>query len=220
MHRLLLGFLALIATGSSCSGDAKEHTATVPAYHRQAGSFCPADRGAGVSDIGTCAQSAVVQIACAKDEDCTAGTNGRCLQGGGPACNYWCSYDECSNDSECPGNAPCACRSSAAASAANTCATAGDCHIDADCGPRGYCSPSQVGSVCACWSESACQPGEGSCYVNGVQVPCVCSGSCGHGYFCHTSKDSCVDDTDCTDGTCNFDLPSGSWMCALCAPPL
>jgi hypothetical protein len=42
---------------------------------------------------------------------------------------------------------------------------------------------------------------------------CSCGGDCGHGYFCHTPKDACLDDSDCAGGTCNFDLTSKAWMC-------
>jgi hypothetical protein len=53
-----------------------------------------------------------------------------------------------------------------------------------------------------------------------VQVPCLCGGQCGHGYFCHTPNDRCLDDSDCASGTCNFDLTRQSWICTACIPPV
>ena len=215
MHRAFLGLWASIALTVSCSGSGNEKATRAPISHRASGSVCPKGRGAGVSvDGGACSQSAP----CAQDSDCTAGTNGRCLQAGGPACNYYCSYDDCAQDSDCTGNVPCPCRSSSSNTASNACATGSNCRVDADCGPGGFCSPSLVGSPCQCISEIFCQADSGSsCSVteNGVtkSTACSCDGNCGHGYFCHTSKDSCVDDNDCAGGTCNFDLTSQRWMC-------
>ena len=224
MRGTLIALSALVAATGSCSSSQNE--TRVPANHRLAGSACPQDRGGGVSAVSTfCSQSSPLVGICTGDDTCTTGTNGRCLQGPGPACNYGCTYDECYGDSDCAGNIPCACRSSASDSAANTCATASNCRVDTDCGPGGFCSPSLVGSICDCISEAFCTPGEASCSetdTNGVtvQVPCLCSGNCGRGYFCHTAKDGCIDDSDCTDGrTCTYDLTSQSWMCAGCVIP-
>ncbi len=204
-------------------------TSRVPANHRLSGSMCPQGRSAGVSEIpASCLQSpSSLSIIpdCTQDSDCTAGINGRCLHGGGPACLYGCSYDDCSSDSDCSGNAPCACRASISDNGANTCATESNCRVDADCGPGGFCSPSLVNNACLCSSESFCAPGQGGCSETGpdgttTQVQCLCSGSCGHGYFCHTPKDSCLDDGDCARGTCSFDQTSQTWMCSVCIGPL
>ena len=224
MRGMLVALSALVAGTGSCSSS-KDET-RVPANHRLAGSACPQDRGAGTPNGAFCSANAPLPIDCAADSACTAGTNGRCLQGIGPACRLFCSYDECASDSDCPGNIPCACRQAASDSAPNTCATASNCRVDTDCGAGGFCSPSLIGSACECISESFCTPGEASCSetdANGVmtvQVPCSCSGNCGRGYFCHTGKDSCIDDSDCTAGkTCTYDLTSQSWMCAGCVFP-
>jgi hypothetical protein len=48
---------------------------------------------------------------------------------------------------------------------------------------------------------------------------CSCNGNCGHGYFCHTARDACLNDGDCAHGTCNFDLTSRVWMCTGVACP-
>jgi hypothetical protein len=218
----LVALAASIAAAASCSS-ARDET-RVPSVHRVLGASCPSDRGAGSTAV--CGANTARPAACAGDSTCTAGTNGRCITGFGPACSLYCSYDECSGDSDCPGNAPCACRSAATDSAANTCATASNCRVDADCGPGGFCSPSLVATLCFCIGESFCKPGESAGCAetdsNGVtvQVPCSCSGNCGHGYFCHTPKDSCVDDSDCPAGkTCNYDQDGKSWVCSGCLSP-
>lgn len=218
MRHLLLGLLAVFAAAASCSAD-KTPTAA-PVNHRAASVACPQSRGAGVSSIpATCSQDST-RITCTQDSDCDSGANGRCLQELGGACGYGCSYDECAGDGDCAGSVPCACRASGADTAANTCATDSNCRVDADCGVGGFCSPSLVGSVCQCTSESFCRPDAGgSCSEIGPDgvakaVPCSCDGNCGHGYFCHTAKDTCVNDSDCATGTtCNFDLTSKAWMC-------
>ena len=121
--------------------------------------------------------------------------NGRCLQGDVPiACGQSCSYDQCATDADCAGNTPCVCRSSASDSAPNVCQGGGNCRIDADCGPGGYCSGSIPPDRC-----------------NGYLF--ICDFSCGSGYFCHTSKDTCTDNSDCMGGFCGFDLDSQSWRC-------
>jgi len=216
MRCVLLGLWALIATTASCSSAADKTATRAPASHRLATSVCPQERGAG----GACSQSG-----CTQDSDCTSGANGRCLQVLGPACQSYCSYDDCTGDSDCTGNTPCACRSSSSDTAANTCATESNCRVDADCGPGGFCSPSLLGSPCQCISESFCQPGSGGgCSETGPDgvtksVPCSCTGNCGPGYFCHTPKDSCVDDSDCASGKCNFEVTSKLWMCTLMICP-
>jgi hypothetical protein len=65
----------------------------------------------------------------------------------------------------------------------------GNCRIDADCGAGGYCSPSA---------------GSDSC------------GGLG-GYYCHTPKDSCINDTDCSSNNpgqvCTFSTTDAHWEC-------
>jgi hypothetical protein len=208
--------VAVVVTTASCSHAADNTSTRTPAVHRATTSACPQGRGAGVSfDGGACLQMGT----CARDSDCAAGANGRCLQAGGPACSFFCSYDDCTQDSDCPANAPCACRPSSSDSAPNACATGSNCRVDADCGTGGFCSPSLVGSPCGCNSEIFCQADSGSsCGETGPDgvmksVPCSCNGNCGHGYFCHTAGDSCLNDSDCVGGYCNFDLTSQAWIC-------
>jgi hypothetical protein len=63
----------------------------------------------------------------------------------------------------------------------------GDCRVDTDCGPCGWCSPT--------------------------------SGACGSvvGYYCHTPKDQCINDSDCLDAglgnACGYDTSLGYWRC-------
>jgi hypothetical protein len=172
-------------------------TAThVPTNHRSTMASCPQGRGPGTSGFGTCN---CPECPCLQDNDCESGMNGRCTSG--PfACSMGCSYDGCLSDADCTGSVPCACRSSASDSMLNFCATQSNCRIDADCGPSGYCSPSLLDLV----------------QNNGYSM---CE-NLATGYFCHTPKDSCTDDSDCNQGTCNFDLTSQSWSCGLCYPPL
>jgi hypothetical protein len=76
---------------------------------------------------------------------------------------------------------------------ANRCSRSGDCSLDSDCGPGGYCSPSvQANSQCS-------------------------SGPAPAGFFCHTAKDECVNDTDCRSSAGNFCVfapERGLWACA------
>ena len=129
-----------------------------------------------------------------------------------------CSYDECADDSDCPAAAPCLCRPSATSGAANFCYGGGNCRVDGDCGPGGFCSPSLVNDLCAC-VDTPCPPDAGAvCSVNGVEVPCMCN-SCGHGYYCHTRQDACLDDSDCPSGaSCNYDTFTARWRCSACLP--
>lgn len=204
------------------------HPPRVPARHRSAGSTCLADRGPGV-DLPQCAdRNSGATPGCTRDADCTNGTRGRCLAYGGPACSSACTYDTCSSDSDCPSNQPCECRASTSSSQPNACVTEGDCRVDADCGAGGYCSPSLVGISGSCVGAAACWPdaGGGSCSMytpatGWVDVPCLCPVSCGHGYFCHTPNDACIDDSDCEAGkSCNYDTEAKHWSCSSSVPPL
>lgn len=105
----------------------------------------------------------------------------------GPMGRRWgCSYDDCFVDTDCPAGNACECRG-AGASEANTC-KAGNCRTDADCNGN-YCSPSLS--------------------------------NCGHlfgtfGYFCHSRKDECTDDSDCggVAGACRYIGQGGYFKCS------
>jgi hypothetical protein len=207
------------AADAGAAGDACDPR--IPINHRTAGSDCPAARGPGWTSAGACPPDGGF-LTCLDDSKCTQGTNGRCF--GGPfACSSSCTYDTCASDSDCPASEPCACRASASDSTPNACATGSNCRVDTDCGPCGFCSPSLVNNYCQCMSPDFCEPDSGSCSecdANGcTQVSCTCGGNCGHGYFCHTPQDTCVNDSDCPVGnTCNYYVPSGLWRCTGCMP--
>jgi hypothetical protein len=100
-----------------------------------------------------------------------------------------CTFDHCLTDADCSPTEVCACSSDYYGG--NTAfhgnvCVPANCHVDGDCGPVQYCSPSR--------------------------------GRCGSflGFYCHTSKDSCVDATkDC--GTCGnscvYAPTAGAFVC-------
>jgi hypothetical protein len=224
----------LIAIGAGCGGktpapaQSDALAARVPRNHRAGGATCPADRAAGTTTSTLCGPdggSTLVAVPgprlCGSDTDCTAGTNGRCNLEAAPftTCATNCSYDACHSDSDCPDNRPCDCRSSGTSPASNACLTGGNCRVDSDCGAGGYCSPSQVDNFCFCPSPALCPADAGlSCPADGVPVSCACGDSCGHSFYCHTQDDTCLDDADCADGTCNYDTVNLHWSCAVCWP--
>jgi hypothetical protein len=76
----------------------------------------------------------------------------------------------------------------------NHCTDAADCRTDADCGEGGFCSPTR-----------------GICGNYGGVVA----------YRCHTAKDECIDDSDCTPTAdnpypyCAFVDEVGHWQCSF-----
>jgi hypothetical protein len=196
---------AFSAGGAQASGGACGQQ-RIPIHHRQAGAACPQQRAPGSVFVNTCAPG--LAGLCAQDADCAAGTNGRCLGARLLSCAGQCDYDECFGDSDCPASQPCACRESSSNSEANSCRKGSNCRIDGDCGPCGFCSPTPTSPFCVCTSPAFCNPPD---------PHATCGDSCGHGYFCHTAKDTCLEDSDCTGhDTCSFDLPSQSWICTPC----
>jgi hypothetical protein len=134
--------------------------------------------------------------ACHSDADCSeAGSSGRCIVPNGPP-TCFCTWDSCTGDSECKTGQTCACHGSAyTAGVGNTCAP-GNCRVDADCGSGGYCSPSAATNTCGTLS----------------------------GYYCHTPKDQCTNDSDCGSSApgnmCIYSPSTGYWSCqqsGLCA---
>ena len=232
--RLTFAFASLLVVAVACDGKSLTSSQTdalparVPLNHRASGAACPAQRAPGSTASPVCGTdggltlAALGVVGCTSDGDCTAGSNGRCNAVGGPiaVCGATCSYDACFTDRDCPDNQACDCRATSA-SLANSCLTGGNCRVDSDCGEggAGYCSPSQIDSFCFCPSTALCGDSGASCYAGDQQVSCSCGDSCGHSYFCHTKKDSCIDDSDCASGqSCNYDTVNGIWDCATCWP--
>ncbi len=181
-------FLAACGGSSPTASDAGTDAATTktPAVHRATAAACPTDRPASTA-------SGIPGGACAKDADCTQGTNGRCIPiGVNPPT---CSYDECTKDADCGGAGVCQCRADQDRGA-NVCRQ-GSCRTDADCGVvgKGFCSPSAFGI------SQSCREG----------IP---AGA--FGYFCHGANDACTDDADCGPTgqvACVFDVAATRWTC-------
>jgi hypothetical protein len=181
----------------------------VPLNHRPVAIACPQAR-APETTVPVCVDGGPNSIfcstnPCAVDSDCDAGTNGRCAPECCAAFELMCSYDECFDDSDCQGG-PCQCRDSSSNNDPNLCFTAGNCTVDADCGPGGYCSPSMVdfgnfpGDDFFCW-----------CPAGGGSWPGVCPA----GYYCHTPGDTCVNDSDCSNVPCVYDIVNHIWDCQV-----
>ncbi len=122
---------------------------------------------------------------CARDSECKASSNGRCvtLGGGHDPMRNQCVYDGCFADSDCGTAGICNCNHSG-----NFCQT-GNCRLDSDCGKGGFCSPTYG-----------------------------CRGTPG-AHYCHTPKDTCVENSDCPPlsngnwNSCTFDSMAGHWAC-------
>src|SRR5262249_55979876 len=166
--------------------------------HRATAATCPSARGSG--NLPACPADAApgaIPGNCRQDVECSGGTSGRCLRpviGPSRGCDGICSYDDCVDDSGCPGSAPCECRASETSAAANKCETTSNCRVDADCGVGGFCSPSLVEAACDCLSPDLCDS-RTHCYAGSPpqEIQCACGDSCGHGYYCHTPQDDCLD---------------------------
>jgi hypothetical protein len=75
------------------------------------------------------------------------------------------------------------------------------------------------GCTAGCGTRTALCDGTSKCYAGQAEVPCSCGDACGHGYFCHTPRDTCIDDSDCgNQGVCNYDTVNKMWSCSLCWP--
>jgi hypothetical protein len=142
---------------------------------------------------------------CYQDSDCDAGLNPRCYTearevGSSVALYNACASDSCITDSDCGDGGVCNCRDPDLDNT-NVCLT-GNCRIDSDCGPHGYCSPSGLSELSACAADFVSLVGH-----------CLCVES---GFYCHTPRDQCIDDTDCSDSgaiPCAFNRNAGFWQC-------
>ena len=201
-----LRFATMIVAIVGCSSHEPRR---VPANHRTVAAACTEARGPGaVSGTANCPD---IPATCGQDSDCTAGKSGRCVSDTHGCTTIGCSYDGCSSDADCADNEACGCRMSATDSTPTICVSA-ECRADADCGASGFCSPSLVGDPCVYPTQALCTPGEGTCSPG----PCLCGDGRGHGYFCHTPNDTCLDDSDCetsSGSSCGFDRLEKRWTC-------
>ncbi len=166
----------------------------VPLVHRPSPIACPAARDPGYNLDGGRSDSGAGE-SCARDLDCTSGSNGRCLRYS-RINTYYCSYDVCANDSACPTGQTCNCGAAGTPSRAGNACLSSNCRVDGDCGVGNYCSPSL-------------DPSCGS-YI-GIT-----------GLYCHSAVDECTNDADCTDmgpGFCAFTPMVSKWTChyGICA---
>lgn len=177
-------------TGSSSRTNEKAQTRKSGATSNVADARVPAQHR---PQAVACSQSvAPGSRACTADTDCSCGFSlapARCIIDA--TGNGSCTCDQCLTDDECGGGSVCSCQGAtfgwAHQSWGNVCVSS-NCNIDDDCGPGSYCSPT-VSSTC------------GSFF--GVQ-----------GYYCHSSADVCIDDSDCpAPGYCAFAPESGQWVC-------
>ena len=207
--------------GSTSYGGVSGRSGGVPLQHRSSSASCPAQRGPApqLCAGGTCYSQpypypAGIPTTCSSDSQCTAGVNGRCFPLEGNITAGGCSYDECFTDSNCGARTPCICRSSSTDNYANVCFVGGNCAVDSDCGPGGYCSPSME----TCYSTNPNVEAEGLAGPNP--------------YFCHTTSDLCINDSDCPPldagtasyfGTslCAYNTQDNRWECTqfVCLPP-
>jgi hypothetical protein len=131
---------------------------------------------------------------CSKDSQCTdGGVNGRCIQSNGGAASCSCTYDKCLHDTDCKTGDLCVCHGSGYSDGEGNTCTPGNCRVDSDCGTGGFCSPSHGTSGCG-----------------GVT-----------GYYCHTAKDTCTDDSDCGGSSidiCAWSAKQGRWTCQMFLP--
>jgi hypothetical protein len=181
---------------AGCSGRKSIALDRLPVGHRQFAVACgtspmPPQSQADGGDAGG--------PACATDADCTDSglpycANGRCASASsvgssGGAGSY------CFTDSDCPPNWVCECNV-AIWQGINECVQ-GNCRVDSDCaavaGPGGMPS---------------CSQGAGSGHS-------LCQGT--GGYYCHTPRDECLDESDCTgcgvDTFCVFDATVAHFVC-------
>ncbi len=122
---------------------------------------------------------------------------------------------KCEHDSDCTAGKNGRCRPPGHA---ESYCTYDACGSDADCGS---------GKVCECnsWEGNACLPA--NCHTDGDCGGLGCSPTrgetCGNmggtvGYYCHTKKDDCVEDSDCkkkgdTQGMCVYSPAGARWTC-------
>jgi hypothetical protein len=141
---------------------------------------------------GNCTSTATgPAFTCSSDGQCAdGGINGRCTASGGGPAGCTCTYDGCQTDSDCGAGQLCVCHGSAYSYGGNACMP-GNCRVDSDCGAGGYCSPAHGTTNCG--------------YVSG--------------YYCHTARDFCTNDSDCSNGAfpdvCTWSATDNRWECQM-----
>jgi hypothetical protein len=181
-----------VVVGDASPGCEPGVVSEAPMNHRPNDSQCATPPAAG--DCLANGQPTGSRLSCSSDNDCTTGDNGRCNVaspfGGAAGCD--CDYDTCMVDTDCKTGELCVCHGSPYTGGdGNTCMP-GNCRVHSDCGPNGYCSPSENLDSCG--------------FVGG--------------YYCHTCRDTCVNDSDCPmsdDGfpTCVWSSTAGHWQCGV-----
>lgn len=198
MKRLVaaLVFAGLAFALSQCSSSSTSSSAKAvrePLVHFATPQVC---RSSDASSLGPdCSDPANPDCACASDPNnrCRAGPNGVCVYNGNGVVPPSCHYDTCITANDCASGSTCLCAGERPAYLTNRCGPS-SCRVDADCGAGGYCSPTVAQPTGYCG-------GTGATYA---------------GAYCHTAKDDCVDDSDCTGiyaPTCAYDLEQGKWSC-------
>lgn len=164
----------------------------VPLVHRVTSPSCATPPPAGNCGLSPNTNNIASSGACALDSDCT-GVNARCTGPFFGMCS--CTHDECGGDADCATDQTCDCREARLyePTQANYCLPS-NCRVDSDCGANGYCSPSH-------------------------DIECGLDGE--RGWYCHTKKDRCTNDSDCpisdendVESFCGFDPTLGYWRCA------
>jgi hypothetical protein len=188
-----VGRVLVLAALASCGSKA---AGPAPDQHRANAAQCAAPAPPGnVSCSNDCTNDP--RFECGGDADCAGkGPSGRCVNGGGPA-GSTCTFDTCTVDADCASGETCACHDSPYTYRSGNRCVQGNCRVDADCGRGGYCSPSPASD---CGNGSLCL-----------------------GYYCHTPKDLCLNDSDCADrglSACVFSVAAGRWECGAYGPPV
>jgi len=149
----------LVIAVLGCGKSADNPRSTKHGPGRPSARACPKERPPGRA-------SPDIEGDCKKDDDCTAGTNGRCWTNGPRVQRNSCTYDACFHDADCKGG-PCECRSDSG----NVCLQ-GNCKTDADCGAGGSCGRS---------NSMTCGGGEPAYYCRTQDDTCSDYNDCGKG---------------------------------------
>jgi hypothetical protein len=184
-----------VGTDGGGGGDTDGGSIVPPAEHRSTATACGASIIPGEPDLNIMFASNAT-FDCKANADCNKQQGGRCTiktcGPGGPACEPQgtvCAYDACSTDFDCMGSSG-VCDCGSGPGSTNRCIDDSGCRTDKDCGSNGYCSP----------SKDACDSLIG-------------------GYYCHSTADQCVNDSDCTGSnfgsSCTYE--NNRWECAQLA---